>query len=235
MRYYLIIDNNPKTTAAIQKAFCAIVDYNCLGVVATFSQKLKRKIKFAPELVLINFDSIDSNPFKIINLINKSFGIPPNYIVMTVNFKKAFKAFKKGVFDVVASLEKPKQLNKAIQRYHEIQAAPKLLCIQYYHKFQYLYVNDILFLKADNYTTDFILKDRSTVNGFETLKQTHLQLPRHFQRVHRSYVINAYYVQQIDFGKREIKLFYLKSPIPFSKTYVRNVEKVKQFLIHSVD
>lgn len=201
-----------------------------MGVCSAFSLKLNRGLKFTPELVLINFDSITTNPFKTIKLINKQFGIPPKYIALTTCYQKAFKALKKGAVDVVDKFEKPEEIQKAIQRYHKVYLPSKLFCIQYYHNYQYLYLNDILFLKADNYTTDFILKDGNTVNGFETLKQSHLQLPYNFQRVHRSYVINSYYVRRIDYGKKEIKLCHIERPIPISKTYIQNVAKVKQIL-----
>jgi len=201
-----------------------------VGVTDGFSLKVNKSLKFAPELVLINFDSITASPFKTITLINKILGIPPKYIVLTTCYQKAFKAYKKGVVDVVDKLEKPMEIERAICRYHSVYSPTKLHCIHYYYKYQYLHLDDILFLKADNYTTDFYLKDGTVINGFETLKHTHLQLPHNFQRIHRSYVINSYYIKRIDYGKKEIMLHYFEKAIQFSKTYIDRIETVKRIL-----
>ncbi|MCB0465556.1 MAG: LytTR family transcriptional regulator [Aequorivita sp.] len=231
MRHYLIIDSNPKTIEAVQETFNALLGYSCVGVASDFTLRLHRRLKFTPELVVINFDSISSEPFKIISFINKIFGIPPRYIVLTSCYKKAFKAYKKGVVAVVDKLEESTEIERAICHYHSTYSPTKLYCIHYYYKYQYLHLDDILFLKADNYTTDFHLKDGTVINGFETLKKTHQQLPRNFQRIHRSYVINAYYVARIDYGKKEIKLHHFENVIQFSKTYIDRIETVKRILV----
>ncbi|WP_062619414.1 LytR/AlgR family response regulator transcription factor [Aequorivita aquimaris] len=230
MRYYLIIDSNTKTIEFIQEAFSALSEYSCAGINSSFSLELNNSLKCNPELILINFDAISANPFKTIKQINKIFGIPPKYIVLTSCYKKAFKAYKKGAVDVVDKWETPKEIERAISRYHSANFPTKLYCIHYYYKYRYLHLDDILFLKADNYTTDFILKDGTILHGYKTLKNTHHQLPHNFQRIHRSYVINSYYVKRIDYGKKEIILHYSEQVLKFSKTYTNNIETVKRIL-----
>lgn len=230
MRYYLIIDSNPKTIEAIRKAFCDLVGYECVGVAESFTAEVNKALKLAPELVLINFDSIGGNPFHILRTLNKTFGIAPNYIALTSSFKKGFKAYKKGFIDVIDKPDSFEEIDTSIKKYHAMHFPSKLFCVHYYYDYRYLYLDDIVFLKADNYTTDFHLKDGTIINGFETLKHTHLQLPHNFQRIHRSYVINSYYVKRIDYGKKEIQLRYFEKAIQFSKTHMDSIETIKRIL-----
>lgn len=230
MRYYLIIDRNPNTIEAIQGAFSDLVGYECVGVAENFTAEVNKGLKMAPEIVLINFDSIDGNPFRILKVLNKSFGISPNYIGLTSSFRKGFTAYKKGFVDVIDKPDSHEEIETSIKKYHATHFPSKLFCVHYYYDYRYMYLDDIVFLKADNYTTDFHLKDGTIINGFETLKHNHIQLPHNFQRIHRSYVINSYYVKRIDYGKKEIQLGYFEKVIQFSKTYMGSIETVKRIL-----
>lgn len=233
MRHYLIIDSNPKSINDIQKAFGDLACYECAGITARFTKEVNKHLKFKPELVIFNFDSATDNPFKTRKLINKTFGIIPNYIALTGCYKKAFKAYKKGFVDVVDKPESNEEIGRAIKQYHATHFPSRLFCVHYYYDYRYIYLDDIVLLKADNYTTDFILKDGTVLNGFETLKKTHLQLPQNFQRIHRSYVVNSYYIKRIDYGKREINLRYFDKTIQFSKTYADNIPIIKRILADS--
>ena len=230
MRYYLIIDSNPKSINAIQKAFCDVEGYECAGVEKDFTAEVNKVLKFTPELILLNFDSIKGNPFRIIKLLNKTFGILPNYIALTTSYEKAFNAYKNGFVDVVDEPEEELKIGIAIKRYHDTHFPSQFFCVHYYYDYRYIGINDIVLLKADNYTTDFHLKDGTIINGFETLKHTHAQLPFNFQRIHRSFVINSYFVKRIDYGRREINLRYFDKSLPFSKTYQDNIQTIKRIL-----
>ena len=214
----------------MKRGFDELCGYECLGVCTSFTTELKQSLKFTPELVVINFDAIAGDPLKIMELINKTFGIIPNYIALTVCYKKAFMAYKYGVSDVIDKPLNVEEIEKAIQQYHSTHFPSKLFCVQYYYDYRYLYLDDIVLLKADNYTTDLLLRDGTTVNNFETLKRTHLQLPENFQRVHRSFVVNSYYVKRIDYGSKEINLRNYGKSIQFSKTYLGNVQTIKKIL-----
>ena len=108
--------------------------------------------------------------------------------------------------------------------------ASQTLCLKSYKDFQYLETDSILYLKADNNATDFIMKDGTTVSAFKTLKTFEEKLPKNFVRIHQSYIININYVSRINFGKSVCALKNGREQLPFSKTYRENVDGLKKIL-----
>ena len=57
----------------------------------------------------------------------------------------------------------------------------KNICLKSYRDYQYLDTDEILYLKADNNTTDFYMKDGNTINAFKTLKTFEAKLPNNLK------------------------------------------------------
>jgi DNA-binding LytR/AlgR family response regulator len=104
------------------------------------------------------------------------------------------------------------------------------LCLKSYKDFHYLDTDEILYLKADNNSTDFVMKDGSTISAFKTLKTFENKLPKNFVRVHQSYILNINYVSRINYGKSICALKSGKLQLPFSKTYKDNIDSLKKIL-----
>jgi DNA-binding LytR/AlgR family response regulator len=104
------------------------------------------------------------------------------------------------------------------------------LCLKSYKDFHYLNTDEILYLKADNNTTDFIMKDGRTISAFKTLKSFEDKLPKNFIRVHQSYILNINYVSRINYGKAICSLKSGKTQLPFSKSYKENIDSLKKIL-----
>jgi DNA-binding LytR/AlgR family response regulator len=107
---------------------------------------------------------------------------------------------------------------------------PETICLKSYRDFQYLNTRDILYLKADNNTTEFVMKDGSLVNAYKTLKTFENQLPEGFVRIHQSYIVNTNYISGISYGKSVCTLNLHNLQLPFSKSYKTNVDIVKDHL-----
>ncbi|WP_121667554.1 LytR/AlgR family response regulator transcription factor [Mesonia aquimarina] len=105
------------------------------------------------------------------------------------------------------------------------------LCIRSYRDYQYIKINDILFLKADNNTTDFYINNMKRVHGFKTLKSYQSRLPSGFLRIHKSYLINTNKIRRIDFGKRNCELTGCQQPIPFSKSFTEELNQLNETLM----
>ena len=104
----------------------------------------------------------------------------------------------------------------------------KTLCLQSYKDYRYLDTDNVLFLKADNNTSDFYLVDGTTISAFKTLKIFENQLPNNFFRIHKSYIVNKNYVSGINFGKQKCTVEKSAFKIPFTKTYIDNIEFIKE-------
>lgn len=230
LRFYLIFDSDASSANAIINSFNDIGDFECAGVVETGDFQLHEILEFQPELVLINLDAFWHNQFEIIEKLNKSLGIPPNYIGITSCSIKGLKAFKNGFMDVIEEPQNSKTIFKILTDYKTSGVSYKFYCISYYYDFQYVLISDIILLKADGYTTEIIMRDGSCFTNFKTLKNSHLQLPFNFQRIHKSFVINSYYVSRIHIGRREIYLRNWDGPLPLSNSFLSNITNIKKLL-----
>lgn len=233
MRFYLLFDPTPSTAIALAKAGSDIGGFKCSTIVKTMDYEVHKVIKFPPELVIINLDSYGEQVNSIIEKLNKALGIPPNYIGITASASKGFKAYKKGFIDVIEHPLNSIEVNKVLAKYKATREVIKFYCISYYYDFQYIYLNHIIVIKADGYTTEFILKDGTRITNFKTLKYSHEQLPFNFQRIHKSFVINSYYVRRIHLGKKKIYLRNFQVAIPLSKSFLGNISNVKKALLEA--
>ncbi|MFJ8237884.1 LytR/AlgR family response regulator transcription factor [Ureibacillus sp. NPDC094379] len=64
-----------------------------------------------------------------------------------------------------------------------------------------------------------------------TLKELETRLPEHFIRIHRSYILNIYYIQKIkkDLASNFIVLLKSGIELPVSQTYLSNLRSVLEF------
>ncbi|WP_139149445.1 LytR/AlgR family response regulator transcription factor [Ulvibacter litoralis] len=181
-------------------------------------------------MVLINFESLSEAPFVLIDTITKYFGLAPHYIGISRCYKMAYTALKKGFKDMLVLTDSAYSLKEVLKRY-DLAYAPKLLyCIHSYYDYRYVVLDHLVYLKADNYTTELYMKDGTVITDFKTLKCVLSQLPGHFQRIHRSYVVNSHYVRRIQYGR---KVFYIRTndtPLPFSKTYLNSLRTIRSTL-----
>jgi two-component system, LytTR family, response regulator len=98
------------------------------------------------------------------------------------------------------------------------------ICIKSYGDYQFIPVNEIVYLKADNNTTDFILQNGRKLTAYKTLKHYEVSLPFFFFRVHNSYIVNSNHVSRINTGKSLVYLNGGDVSISFSKTFKDNID-----------
>lgn len=98
------------------------------------------------------------------------------------------------------------------------------ICIKSYGDYQFVPLNEIIYLEADNNTTDFILQNGRKLTAYKTLKHYETNLPSFFFRIHNSYIINSQHVSRINTGKSLVYLNSGETSIPFSKTFKENID-----------
>lgn len=99
-----------------------------------------------------------------------------------------------------------------------------IICIKSYGDYQFIPVSDIVYLKADNNTTDFILQNGKKLTAYKTLKHYEVNLPFFFFRIHNSYIVNSHHVSRINTGKSLVYLNGGETSISFSKTFKENID-----------
>lgn len=108
----------------------------------------------------------------------------------------------------------------------EVPERKSILCIKSYGDYRFIEFDDIVYLKADNNSTDIILSNGDSITAFKTLKHFEESLPDEFMRIHNSHIINIKYVSRIHLGNTDCYLQKGKIKLPFSKSYKENINSI---------
>ena len=230
MRNYITVGKLDPVLAAVLPIFEEEGGFR--RILSITSQDLKNHIGPAcpPELVLMNLDDRQLKWEEAVNRINSSLGHIPHYIGVTRSYKIGFDAYKAGFVNVVLMPKSTEKLMGELNGYRFNYHAPTRYCIPWYNDYHYINLNEVVLVKADNYTSEFVMKDGSCIHNFKNLKTTHQGLPVNFQRIHRSWVVNCQFVYRINMHKSNVYLRHYKEPIPFTVKYRMNVVLLKKLL-----
>ncbi|WP_338731548.1 LytR/AlgR family response regulator transcription factor [Mangrovimonas cancribranchiae] len=232
MTSYFIIDNNDEITNTIKKVFADYSMFNSIGFSSSYEEAMNTILKKRPDLVFFNLDDVFNNSFEFISELNTCTDTQTNIIGISRDKNTAYFAIKHNFVDFLLNPLTELEIRKSILKFKKkhLTNYSKMLCLKSYKDFQYINIEDILFLKADNNTTDFYISDGSIVSAFKTLKTYESNLPNNFLRIHKSYIINKNYVSRINYGKLKCTIDNTSHVIPFTKTYFDNIEFINNSL-----
>ncbi len=235
MGSYLIIENDNSTINTIKGVLKDFLDFNCVGVTHDYDSSMSIILKRTPDLVFFNIDNIINNPFQFINEVNQFQDTTLEFIAVSSSIEKAYNAMKNGFSDSLIKPLTELEIRKSILKFQKKTKveSKSTICLKSYKDYRYLNTDEILFLKADNNTTDFYMKDGNNIGAFKTLKVFEKLLPDNFLRIHKSYIINSNFVSRINFGKLLCTVKRDIYKIPFTKTYIDNVEIMNKVLSES--
>ncbi len=230
IKYVLIGINNDESNK-IQEIFNKNYFFEFLGNYQDTNTGMEFILKNLPHLIIINIDKV-KNAFHYIDECKKYHLNSFNYICYSKNKDKAYQAIKNNAIDYLISPANNLEIRKSMMRYKKNfdDENSKSICLKSNNDFQFLNIDDIILLKADNNTTDFILTNNKKVTAYKCLKYFENDLPKCFLRIHKSFIINSKYVKRINYGKCNFLIDQLNSNIPFSKTYNHNVNYIKNSL-----
>ncbi len=211
-------------------------EFNCIGVSGEYDHALNFILKETPNLVFFDLYNTFEKIFELINELNLLFSdYFPVFIAISSSKEKAYEAIKNGFFDFILNPLSELEIRKSILKFQKRNPAiiNKNICLKSNKDYQYLNTDEILFLKADNNTTDFYMSDGNIISAFKTLKTFEDVLPENFLRIHKSYIINKNFVSRIQYGKLICTIKKNSYDIPFTKTYIDNIEIMKKALSHN--
>ncbi|RPD99566.1 DNA-binding response regulator [Aureibaculum marinum] len=224
---YSIIDGSKSTINKIHKFFENTVNFVCVGSSDCYNKSLDTILEFTPDIVFIDVDyseGCSSNAFSFVNELYKYVSELPNIVALSTSKDKAYDCMKNNFFDYILKPVDDFELRKSIARLKlKPKQASNKLCLKSYKDYRFIEMDEILFLKADNTSTDFFMSDGNTISAYKTLKFFEGILPENFTRIHNSYIVNQNYVSRIHFGKSKCTIKQNSFAIPFSKTYKENV------------
>nr|WP_298331999.1 LytTR family transcriptional regulator DNA-binding domain-containing protein [uncultured Christiangramia sp.] len=192
---------------------------------------LNEVLKQQPDLIMLDIDHCSINTLQpdIDQYLTNNHEI----IGLSKNTGQAYRCIKLGITDYLlkplSELEIRKSLINFIQKNDDRQ---ENICFKNYSDYYFLNPNEILYLKADNNTTDIYLISGKVIPAFKSLKVFEENLPNNFLRIHNSYIINTSKILRINFGKSQVYLDPLEvgKGVPFSKSYRDKLKSLKKFL-----
>ena len=215
---YIIIDSSEVISRKIA-ATSFFEDFLCLGVFTTYEGALNGILEHKPQLVL--FHITDAVPLTLLTSLYQYLDILPYTIGIYQDTTQAYSALKLGVIDYLLFPLEVSELRKSFLRFTKLRQkeSDTKFCIKSSGDYHFITLEDIVYLKADNNTTDFYLQNGKKITGFKTMKFYEQELPFYFFRIHHSYIVNVHFVSRITLGKNVCYLLENTFKLPFSRSY----------------
>ena len=151
-------------------------------------------------------------------------------IIVSARHDEALRAFEYGVVDFVAKPYDEERLRAAIARVTErdesLRSRLKYLAVRKGGAIVPIRVDDVLYAKgADDYS-EICVRDGSTHLHGKTLGALEQILPAHFDRVHRSYLVNTRMIEsyRAEPGSRYLLRLTTGEEIPVSRTRFKELK-----------
>jgi len=229
MRFtYTIIEPDTSAILYLKSNLDQFEEFECLAMINEVELAEHVILKHVPDVVLLNIDEEHTPPFEMVEGLHQYLDTLPRVVALSKDTSKAINAIKSGFFDYWVMPSNELEIQKTIfklKRVHK-REKPVTICLKSYKDYRYLNTEEILYLKADNNTTDFFMKDGNRVSAYKTLKYFEERLPNNFIRVHQSYVINTEYISRINYGKSICMLTNGSHGLPFSKSYRSKIDEM---------
>lgn len=208
-------------------------EFKCLGNIIGFDNSLNHTIKECPTIVFVDIDETELfDPFHFLLEAQQYIVKLPFFIAVSNSKEMAYNVIKSNFKDYLLKPFLEFELRKSIHKIKRFQS-PNIqdrICLKSYSDYRFIELESILFLQADNNTTDFHIRGGKRIAAFKTLKSYEQILPENFFRVHNSFMVNTNHIVRINFGKSIISLDDGESKIPFSRTYKSEIELLKETL-----
>lgn len=230
---YAVINADATSSLQLQHHLGQYTDFQCAALTTNSADGLNAILKFSPDIVFIGLNEGANGYFQMSKELYQYLNNIPLLIGTSKTKTHAYDAIKNGFFDYWLLPYDEFDIRKSMLRLKKQlpkEEKPQTVCLQSYSDFQYLKTDDILYLEADNNTTDFVMKDGTVYHAYKTLKTFVGQMPDYFVRIHQSYMVNTNYVSHISYGKALCSLKLRKLQLPFSKSYRQNIDQLKQLL-----
>lgn len=233
---YVIIDSNPDTVYAIQLAMENFDNFICIGISPSEQEGLDIILERNPSLVFLNIELEHNRSgitgYYLMDALQNYVDILPQFVALATTAQYAIEGIRHSILDYIITPIDKYVLRRTLLRFRKLPFNKPAdlndtLCLKSYGDYKFVNTNEVLFLKADNNTTDFVRVNGTTVSAFKTLKFFQDSLPNHFIRIHNSYIVNSHYISRIHFGKSQCTMEHSDIAVPFSKSYRDNVEMIR--------
>jgi DNA-binding LytR/AlgR family response regulator len=229
---YVIIDDSDLMESTIE-AIKEFDDFMCIAICKTRKEGIDKILKYKPNIVFLSINTVinitsESITFSLLSELHEFLEELPTIIVYSNTKEYAYEAYQRGVSGYLLNPIDSFELRKCLMRYQKNHKYifNEIISIKSNGDYNFLRFNEIIYLRADNNTTDFYLKSGKIISAYKTLKHFEKLLPFYFFRIHHGYIINVSYVSRINLRKNNCYLFENDIVLPFSRTYKENIDTI---------
>jgi DNA-binding LytR/AlgR family response regulator len=232
----LIIENSTKVIEKIKSFKDKFKDMSFTCVSENHKIALNLILKSNFDLIFYNIDSTEIKISDFLFEIQGSYASKLKFIALSSSKENAYEAYTYNFCDFLLKPLSELSIRKSLLKFQKQKPVEilKTICLKSNKDYRYLCVNDILFLKADNNTTDFYMSDGTIIGAYKTLKTFENSLPNNFLRIHKSYIINSNCISRIHYGKSICTLNNSVYKLPFTKTFLNNVNFINDLYYKNV-
>lgn len=231
MQYsFLVLCQDDFFSKEVLALFDVFPNYLCSAVFKDTQMALKHTKKCKPELLFIQLGTDSVQNKLLVQTIGESMAYLdpfPYFVAVSPDQDASLDAISAGFSDFLIGALTLHTLGKTLFKFEKRTSLKPItnLCIKSYSDYQFVNLVDVVYLKADNNTTDIHLLNGKIVNAFKTLKHYENTLPFYFLRIHKSYIVNINRVSRIHFSKAKCYINY-DEIIPFSPNYRENIDVI---------
>lgn len=230
---FAIIDTDAASNLQLQLQLQEYGDFFHVGTASNPNDGLNLILKTLPDLAIVNLSQHSTLLFQMVMQLHQYVDKLPVLIAVSQTKNYAYDAIKGGFFDYWLLPHNEFEIRKSIFKLRKQlpkEQMPSTLCLKTYNDYHYLSTDEILYLKADNNSTDFFMRNGQKISAYKTLKTFEATLPKNFIRIHQSYILNTKYVARINYGKNTCSLRNSEDQLPFSKSYRTRIDELKMVL-----
>ena len=228
---YILIDNSDNVDIILEQ-IKEYDDFLCVAICKSRKDGINKILELTPNVVFLSItnsaDTSDTISLTVLSELHEFLDELPTIIVLSNVKETAYEAYQRGVSGYLLTPIDTNELRKCLMRYQKTHKAlhTDTISIKSNGDYNFIRSSEIVYLKADNNTTDFYLKSGKVISAYKTLKHFEKLLPFYFFRIHHGYVINIQYVSRINLGKNSCYLQNNEIILPFSRTYKANIDTI---------
>ena len=229
-----LISSNPSLEVKMTEILIRFKKVELLWSAHNYDDALNQLLTVPPTIVFLDLDCEweERTPFLLYHELNLYLEQLPSFVAISETKKFSYEVIKCGMKDYLLNPLSEFEIRKCFMKFSRKRTRDKAekICIQSNTDYRFIEMRDIIYLKADNNTTDIFLLTGKKISAYKPLKHFEENLPSEFLRVHNSYMVNTSYVIRINFGRRSLVLKGSDEFLPFSKSYRKTVENLKEQL-----
>ena len=224
----LIVEDETRVAKQLEKLVRQVISNSIsrLNVCTTLSTARDHIFNNTIDLLFLDLNLRGLDGFDLLKeVVADSF----HTIIVSAYTDQAIEAFEYGVLDFIAKPFNKERLQKAISRYHHLDAHSnyfvKYLAIKKHGRIEMITIDDINFIQASGHYSELHLINGGKELHNKSLDKLMMLLPENFQRIHRSYAIPMERVKSLHRypgSKYEITL-YDQTNIPCSRTKFKDL------------